>query len=245
MGSTSRYASERMMLTMWSAPRSRSTAFERMMMERGDFTVLHEPFSHVMDFGSATVLDRQVTSEKELLSTLKELPGRVFFKDTTDFHYPELLNDKPFLRDGVHTFIIRDPREVIESHAHLNPAVSRDDIGFARLHEIYDAVAEATGEAPVVIDSDDLIDRPADTVAAYCARVGIPFDADALRWQPGTPRQWQRTERWHEAAAASSGFSRPPRQYARTVDNDPQLAEYHRYHQPYHQKLWEQRLRLA
>jgi hypothetical protein len=32
-------------LMLWSSPRSRSTAFFRMMAERGDFTAVHEPFS--------------------------------------------------------------------------------------------------------------------------------------------------------------------------------------------------------
>ena len=31
---------------LWSIPRSVSTGFERMMMERGDFRVIHEPFSY-------------------------------------------------------------------------------------------------------------------------------------------------------------------------------------------------------
>jgi hypothetical protein len=31
---------------LWSIPRSVSTGFERMMMERGDFKVIHEPFSY-------------------------------------------------------------------------------------------------------------------------------------------------------------------------------------------------------
>ena len=30
---------------LWSVPRSISTGFERMMIERGDFKVIHEPFS--------------------------------------------------------------------------------------------------------------------------------------------------------------------------------------------------------
>jgi len=32
-----------LMLMLWSASRSRSTAFYRMMIERGDFTGVHEP----------------------------------------------------------------------------------------------------------------------------------------------------------------------------------------------------------
>ena len=32
---------------LWSAPRARSTAFFPSMAERGDLTVLHEPFSNL------------------------------------------------------------------------------------------------------------------------------------------------------------------------------------------------------
>ena len=40
---------------LWATPRSRSTAFFRMMAERGDFTVVHEPFSYLAEFGYADV----------------------------------------------------------------------------------------------------------------------------------------------------------------------------------------------
>jgi hypothetical protein len=238
-------AAEPLLLAMWSAPRSRSTAFERMVMERGDFTVLHEPFSHVADFGSADVGNTTVRSERELIAALSALPGRAFFKDTTDFHYPQLLADQGFLRRAVHTFIIREPGEAIASHVALNPAVTRDEIGFSRLYEIYEAVASATGTEPVVIDSDDLLDRPAATVAAYCARVGIPFIPDALRWNKGVPPQWRRTERWHQGASNSNGLQRRPGPgNDRDVVQDPVLGDFYRYHLPYYAKLWERRLRI-
>ncbi|HLL64397.1 MAG TPA: hypothetical protein VK453_01480 [Micromonosporaceae bacterium] len=239
------YNDDRLLIAMWSAPRSRSTAFERMVMERGDFLVLHEPFSHVADFGTATIDGTTVHSERELIDALSELRGRIFFKDTTDFHYPELLADQAFLRHAAHTFIIREPREVIASHVALNPAVTRDEIGFAWLHEIYEAVVAATGAEPVVIDSDDLLDRPAATVEAYCKRVGIPFLAEALRWDKGVPQQWRRTERWHQGASASSGFERRSEPGDdRNVVDDPVLGEYYRYHLPYYTKLWERRLQV-
>jgi hypothetical protein len=40
---------------LWAHPRSRSTALERMMMERGDVTVLHEPLVTLLDEGTVTV----------------------------------------------------------------------------------------------------------------------------------------------------------------------------------------------
>lgn len=239
------YAHDRLLLALWSAPRSRSTAFERMVMERGDFTVLHEPFSHLADFGSATVGDITVRSERGLIAALSELPGRAFFKDTTDFHYPELLADREFLRHAMHMFIIREPREVIASHVTLNPDVTRDEIGFSRLYEIYEAVVATTGTEPIVIDSDDLLDRPAATVEACCALIGIPFLPEALRWEQGMPQQWRRTERWHQGASNSNGFERSPEVGgALNVVDDPVLGDFYRFHLPYYTKLWERRLLL-
>jgi hypothetical protein len=70
------------MLMLWGAPRSRSTVFYRMMVERGDFTAVFEPFSQ----------------------------AAVFIKDTTDRRHPEVLADRRFLeQDAEHTFLIRHP----------------------------------------------------------------------------------------------------------------------------------------
>lgn len=231
-------------LALWSAPRSRSTAFLRMMAERGDYTVVHEPFSHLVDFGAATVGDRVVHSEPELIAALRELAERtpVFFKDTTDFSYPGLLADRTFLAEATHTFIIRHPAEAIASHFALKADLSRDEIGFARLAEIYDHVAASTGGVPVVVDSDDLIADPDATVREYCHRVGIPFRPQALRWRPGLREEWQQTRKWHESTSRTSGFTATRPSNRETVRSNPVLAGYLDYHLPYYRKLHAHRM---
>ncbi|AZM55246.1 sulfotransferase family protein [Streptomyces sp. WAC 01529] len=234
------HTSERIpVLALWSAPRCRSTAFMRMMTERGDHVVVHEPLSRVVDFGEVEVGDRIAHSEQEVLAELRAIAAHkpVFFKDTTDFAYPALLADKAFLSAATHTFIIRDPAEAIASHHALNPELGRDEIGFARLYEIFTAVQDATGTTPVVIDSDDLLDRPAETVRAYCSAVGIPFLPDALSWQPGMRSEWQTTSKWHKSTSETSGFKRGSSDGAEKVAADPVLRAYRDYHQPYYEKL--------
>jgi hypothetical protein len=233
------------LLALWSAPRCRSTPFLRMMAERGDRTVLHEPFSHVADFGVAEVDGRVVRSERDLIDALRALAAErpVFFKDTTDFHYPELLADAEFLREATHAFMIRDPKAAIASHYRLNPKLERDEIGFAWLYEIYAAVADATGAEPVVIDGDDLAAAPEPIVQAYCARVGIPYVPEALRWQPKVLPDWQRTARWHTSVSESSGFEPLRTDGAVDVEADPRLRAFLRYHQPYYERLRARRLR--
>ena len=219
-----------------------------MMEERGDFTVLHEPFSHVADFGVTTVAGREVRAERELIDALRELARErpLFFKDTTDFHYPDLLRAAHFLREGTHTFMIRDPRAAIASHYRLNPELGRDEIGFAWLHEIYEAVAEASGSEPVVIDGDDLVDSPQELVEAYCARVGIPFVASALQWEPKLRPDQESTARWFESVSGSSGFdpSAAATDGGVDVEGHPKLSEFLRHHQPYYERLYERRLRV-
>ncbi|WP_052863961.1 sulfotransferase-like domain-containing protein [Streptomyces niger] len=226
-------------LALWSAPRCRSTAFARMMTERGDHVVVHEPLSRVVDFGEVTVGDRTARTEQDVLAALRALAAEqpVFFKDTTDFHYPALLADEAFLSAATHTFIIRDPAEAIASHHALNPDLGRDEIGFARLYEIFTAVQAATGSTPVVIDSDDLLDRPVETVRAYCEAVGIPFLPDALSWQPGMRPEWQSTSKWHRSTSRTAGFARSSDGGAEAVEADPTLRAYRDYHRPYYEKL--------
>ena len=231
-------------VAMWSAPRSRSTAFLRMMMEREDLTTLHEPFSHLADFGSTEVAGRVIETETGLIEAVRELARTtsVFFKDTTDFRFPEVLADHRFLTEARHTFIIRKPDEVIASHYALNPDVTADDIGFGRLHELFEAVGTATGDVPVVVDSDDLLDHPAETVREYCARVGLPFLPDTLNWATGMREEWRRAPQWHRDAGRSAGFTRAPREYEFTVDNHPALADFHRRQLPYYEELYRHRL---
>ena len=80
------------MLMLWGAPRSRSTAFYRMMAERGDFTAVFEPFSHAAVFGQAEIGGRPLATVPEILAELRSLTAtrQVFIKDTTDRRHPEV-----------------------------------------------------------------------------------------------------------------------------------------------------------
>jgi hypothetical protein len=89
------------MVMLWSAPRSRSTAFYRMMIERGDFTGVHEPFSHVEVFGNVDISGTPLATGPEVIAELRSLATRrqVFIKDTTDRRHPEALADRRFLAE--------------------------------------------------------------------------------------------------------------------------------------------------
>jgi hypothetical protein len=229
-----------MRLMLWSAPRSRSTAFFRMMAERGDFTVVHEPFSYLVMDGHCDVGGVRVRSEADLINVLLGLPGQVFAKETTGVRYPEVLATPEFLDGVTHTFLIRDPRETIPSYLKFEPDAPAERIGFEWLHEICTAVAERTGRQPVVVDAADLVRNPEGTVRAYCAATGIPFVREALSWDPAQRPEWQPSRRWHETVAASTGLGAVPP--ASAAPPDTVTTHYLRHHLPYYEALHARRL---
>ena len=232
-------------LALWSAPRSRSTAFFRMMLERADRTALHEPFSTRAEHGAVVIGDRRVTSEPEVIAGLRDLSRRtaVFFKDTTDERYPDVLADARFLGDAVrHTFLVRHPAETIASYYAINPEVRRDQIGFENLHELFLAVRDATGRTPLVIDAHDLISAPGRTVERYCAALAIPFRPESLSWAAGERPEWRATRRWHTDVSRSTRLGERPRSHQVDLAQHPHLEAYLAHHLPFYEQLREQRL---
>jgi hypothetical protein len=243
---------------LWSAPRARSTAFFRSMLERGDLLALHEPLEGVTYFGDIEVEGRTFDSASSLLAWLRdETHGLgVFLKETADDRVRDVvLADRRFLAEAHHAFLIRRPDEIaaslyavlaaVKAQDPLYPDLRVESIGLETLHELHAAVLDAGGHPPVVVDSDDLVTRPAATMAAYCAAVGLPFIPRALTWQPGERPEWRRTARWHAAASASSGFQPPERHYADTVDTSPDLARFAAHHAPFYAHLHTHRLDVA
>ncbi|HEY0169115.1 MAG TPA: hypothetical protein VGB75_18865 [Jatrophihabitans sp.] len=234
-------------LALWSAPRCRSTAFSRMVAERGDYLVIHEPFSRLADFGQVRIGEREVRSEAGVIAALRDVASRqpVFFKDTTDFRYPQVLADRDFLAEVRHSFIIREPAEAIASHFRLNPDLRCDDVGFTRLAELFDAVAGLSDRPPAVIDANELLVAPEALVRSYCEQVGIEFRPEALRWSAGMRADWRQTSEWHAATSSTTGFQAPPAEDAVDVRADETLAGYLEHHLPAFQRLHALRLRPA
>ncbi|PTA46522.1 sulfotransferase family protein [Micromonospora sp. RP3T] len=235
------------LIALWSAPRCRSTAFYRMVAERGDLRVVHEPFSYRAEFGTVEVGGRSARTEPEVLAALRALAtgGRVFFKDTTDERYPAVLADRAFLATATHVFLIRHPARTIASYHAVNPEVTLDQIGFGHLRELHDAVAAAGDRPPLVIDADEMVADPAAASELFCARAGLPSRPDALSWSAGHRADWAPTERWHAGVASSTGFHRRDGDYGDVVRTDARLRAYLDHHEPHYRALYERRARLV
>jgi hypothetical protein len=211
-------------IVLWSTPRSRSTAFERMMIERGDHTVFDEPFSARYYFSperrsSRFDTDIPHSTAAAIVARLREAAAvrPVFVKDMA-YHASGLLDDD-LLGELVNTFLVREPRAALASFARKWPDLTEEEAGYERLGEAFAVARRLDGGAPPVLEADDLARGPSAQVRAWCDAVGIPFLAGALRWEPGMPAEWQLWPDWYEGVGRSSGFQ-PPKPGAAVVLDD-------------------------
>ena len=222
---------------MWTTPRSRSTAFERMMIERGDHTVLDEPFSARYYFSTERRSARyapeepDATGEAVLESILAEAQtAPVFVKDMA-YHVSGLLGTQyrgsELLGHFTNTFLVREPRSALRSLARKWPDFTDEEAGYDALAGAFDrACSIGRGSTPVVLDADELAADPERIVAAWCDAVGIDAMPEALTWEPGMVPQWVRWQDWYAGVAASDGFN-PPAPPAAMVPDDraPQVHD--------------------
>lgn len=231
-------------LALWAHPRSISTAFLRMMIERGDVTVVHEPLVLLTDHGAVRVPEpgggsSPVSTPGDLLDRLAALgeEGPVFFKDTLEYRYRYLFEHPERIAGLIHTFIVRDPARAIASHYAVKPEMACREAGYEHQWELFELAWRATGNRPLVISADRLLADPPGQIAAWCAEVALPFLPGALRWQPGERTEWQPNRRWHQDASISSTFRAPERSYPVTIHNNARLHAYYTHHLPFYRRL--------
>jgi hypothetical protein len=238
-------------VALWTHPRSISTAFERVMMERKDFKILHEPFSYLyyVHQEGATVSQQYVDSEHPtdyagIRAHIEQAAASrpVFFKDMCAHCYTELAADTIFLQRLTNTFLIRDPAKAIASYYAMNPEVTVEEIGLKQLCGIYEQ-ALTMDARPIVIDADDLEDDPEAIVNAYCQAIGIPFLPESLSWEPEHQEEWDIWKDWHADAAQSTGIRKNMETFDVTVDNSDHLKAFYDQQRPYYEKMYGRRIR--
>jgi hypothetical protein len=232
------------LIILWAPPRSRSTAFERMIIERGDFLVFHEPFSTIYDTGELLIkyddggAERKFNSYSEVMRWIQQLSKErlVFIKETCEYNYREVFSDKPFLDCAQHAFLVRDLGEIIASHYKMNPRVKPAEIGYENLSMLKCSLQDL-GKRFFKIDSQELVEETEAAILKFCKYMSIPFIRSALTWEAGQPEIWKRTNLWHKGAENSTGFARTNNVYEVTIHNSSYLMELYSYNLPFYRQF--------
>ena len=237
-------------LALWAIPRSTSTAFERMMRQRGDHLCHHEPFGEAWYFGEDRLCPRETKEpirggltfasvwQGLLADAARE---RVFIKDFP--HYIMHMVDDKFLAAYTHSFLIRTPEKMLPSMYKHWPDFEVAETGYAEQRDLFNRIADRDGTAPPVVDSDDLLDNTTATVEAWCAAVGIPYMPEALEWEQGERKEmsWYDGGSWHENLEASTGLKRQKRDYV-SIDHNDHLKRAYEICRPHYEDLYAHRL---
>lgn len=233
-------------IALWAVPRSISTAFERVFVERGDFRVLHEPFSTSYYFSperrSERFPDGEIKEEYRYENVLSEVfsPGEkpVFLKDMA-YHIAPIM-DRELVSRFQNTFLMRDPRAVIASYTKKWPDFTFEEAGYEELYRLHGYAVE-NGQDPVVIDAQDLSENPDAVIAAYCDSVDIDHRPEALTWEPREIPEWEMWDGWHDSAQESTGIDKLERKEVELPEN---LEELYLRCLPFYEALYAERLRV-
>jgi hypothetical protein len=236
-------------IALWAVPRSISTAFERVFVERGDFKVLHEPFSTSYYYSEERQHDRYVDEEpreeynfdRVLASITAESEKPVFFKDMA--YYVKPLMSPEFVSQFTNTFIIREPKYVLASLYKKWQDFTLEETGYEQLHRLYRTATEDCGQESVVVDAQDFSENPEAVIRAYCERLGIPFRSDALSWEKREVPEWEMWDGWHDRVQNSTGIR--PQKPKEAVELPEHLAPVYDYCRPFYEKLSRERLRVS
>lgn len=232
-------------VALWGVPRSVSTTFERVFVERGDFKVFHEPFSASYYYSperrskrfAGTEPKEEYAHQQVLARLLEHREKPVFFKDMA-YHVTDFMT-REFVSAFTNTFIIRDPVPAIASLHKFWPDFTLEETGYEQQHRLFGLAVE-NGEDPAIVDAADLTRDPERMIRAYCEKLGVTFIPEALSWEPGEVAGWEMWADWHEEAAESTGIKSQPIEADTVIPEGLQGV----YEQclPYYEELHEKRL---
>jgi len=210
-------------VALWAVPRSISTAFERVFVERDDFEVLHEPFSASYYYGEDRLSNRfadaepkaEYSYERVLEDVFRPREQRVFLKDMA-YQAKKVLSPE-FASRFANTFIVRDPKYVLMSLYKMWPDFTLEETGYEDLYRLFRYATDA-GEDVAVVDAMTFSENPSGVLAAYCEHLEVPFTSGSLTWESRDVQRWDNWEGWHADAEESTGIEPATRR-------DPELPE--------------------
>ena len=216
---------------------------------RNDTVVIDEPFyayylkaTGVNHPGADDVIATGQTDWRKIVAQLTGQPAsgkRIFFQKHMTHHLlPEI--DREWLGAVTNCFLIRDPREVINSYVKKREDPALEDLGFVQQADIFDFVGKRTTAVPPVLDARDVLENPERALRLLCEAVGVEFSNSMLSWPPGlreTDGTWAR--HWYGEVAKSTSFQ----PYHRTASEVPvRLRQIYQRCCECYQRLYEYRL---
>ena len=206
-----------MRIAMWSGPRNLSTAMMYAFAARSDCAVVDEPFyaaylkaSGLVHPMQEAILASQPTDANLVIKQcLDDIPdGKNLYYQKQMTHHMLAPFSLDWLADVNNVFLIRHPARVVASYQQKRENPTLEDIGFVKQLEIFNYVRNRLGRTPVVVDSDDILENPAQVLRALCEAIDIEYQPNMLSWQAGGhPADGVWAPHWYESVWKSTGLN--------------------------------------
>lgn len=237
-------------IAMWSGPRNLSTAMMRSFGSRADTFVSDEPFygcflktsgaDHPMRDETIAAMD---CDWRSVMNSLRSDPpdgSPVWYQKHMWHHMTGPIGYEDF-EGFTHAFLIREPERMIASYLRKRDAAHFEDFGLDRQAEFFEREADRLGNAPPVIDANDVLADPKGALSSLCEALGIAWDPAMLSWAPGrreTDGPW--APHWYAAVEKSTGFGPAETETVNLLLDARRVAEQCR---PYYERLAAHRIR--
>jgi len=111
-----------------------------------------------------------------------------------------------FLEETRNFFLIRDPKEILNSYSRVITHPTMLDIGQKQAYDLYRHL-EDLGQQPMVIASRTILENPEQALRALCDHLEIPFSPKMLSWPAGPrPEDGPWAQYWYHNVHQSTGF---------------------------------------
>jgi hypothetical protein len=205
-------------IAMWSGPRNISTAMMRSFGARPDTAVVDEPFyaAYLAATGIVHPMRDEIlaSQSQDWREVAKQLVGPVpgarpiWYQKHMTHHMIEGFGLE-WMAKVRNAFLIRDPVAVLASYRRKRDECVLADIGIVRQRELFEREADRLGEAPPVVEGNDVLCDPAGVLRRLCEAVGIPYSEAMLTWPAGrreTDGVW--APAWYAAVEQSTCFEK-------------------------------------
>jgi hypothetical protein len=239
-------------IVMWSGPRNISTAMMRAFENRGDCAVSDEPFyaAYLVATGlyhplREAVIAAQPTDPRAVADALVgPVPGgKPIWYQKHMTHHMVAGFGREWIKGCVNAFLIRSPAAVLASYARKRDDFSLEEIGLPAQVDLFARAADRLGDAPPVLEGQDVLAQPAGMLRALCRACGIAFDGAMLAWPAGRRASdgvWAPV--WYETVEKSTGFA-PPRAEVEFDDLPDALKRIAEAARPLYERLARHRLK--
>ena len=180
-------------IACWSGPRNISTALMRSWSSRNDTFVSDEPFyayylketglNHPM---AQEIINYYPNTYNQVVNSINEkIPElkKIWYQKHMAHHLIDFKNID-WVKNCHNCFLIRHPKDVINSYIHKNQLNHIDELGYPQQWKLIEYLKENKKDI-IVIDSSILLESPKKILNEWCKNLNIEFHETMLSWEKG------------------------------------------------------------